>query len=127
MRGQFFAYLGLGLLALILIYCVWLVLRACWSVIADALENREMDQLANEYLARREVRRREEEQRLNNGCEHEYGHFLGALPDDVCGKCGLARERPLGPCDHVWRIVPGVIPESECELCHKKYGSMIED
>ncbi len=126
MRGQFFAYLGMGLLCLIFFYCVWLVLRALWSVIADTLENREMDQLANEYIERRESRRIEEADRLDNGCEHEYGHILHALPDEVCNRCGLARERPLGACDHVWRVLPGVIPESECELCGKKYGTLVE-
>ncbi len=127
MRGTFFAYLGAALLALILLYCVFLVLKSFWTVFSDARSNHELDQLAKEYTERRKRRKQEEGERLNNGCQHEYGHPLSALPDDVCLHCGLARVRPPGDCDHVWRVVQDVIPSSQCELCGKRYSTVEKD
>lgn len=123
MRGTFFLYLAVMLLALLLLYGIWVVLAAFWTMWREARSNRELDQLAVAYAERRARRREEDASRLNNGCQHEYGHVLGALPEDVCCKCGLARQRPEGGCDHVWRICPGAVPESQCELCGKRYST----
>ena len=127
MRGQFFAYLGLGLVLLALTYCVYAVLRSLYMVFADAWQNRDLDRLAVEYAKKRDERRAYERTRLDNGCDHAYGDPLSALPDGVCNRCGLAKERPTGGCDHVWRILPGPIPESKCEKCGKKYSTVSEE
>ena len=127
MRGQFFAYLGLGLVALIIFYFIFAVCRAIYTVIADAWQNRELDKLAAEYAKKRDERKAYESTRLNNGCEHDYGDSLGALPDGVCRHCGLAKKRPIGSCDHVWKILPGPIPESHCVQCGKKYSTVEEE
>lgn len=121
MRGQFFGYLAIGLVLLFSIYLVWLVLAAFWSVFSDMLNNRELDQLADEYAGRRKERMAENSVRLENGCSHVFNDPLGALPNDVCMRCGLAKERPLTKCDHVWRILPDPIPSSECEKCGERF------
>ena len=127
MRGQFFAYLGMGLVGLIILYCVFAVLKAVYSVIADMMQNRELDKLAAEYSRKRDERKAYESTRLENGCDHKYGDPLGALPAGVCNQCGLAKDRPTGACDHVWRILPGPVPESQCEKCQKKYSTVEEE
>ena len=127
MRGEFFAYLGMGLVCLAILYCVYAVLRSLYSVFADMWQNRELDKLAVEYARKRDERKEYESTRLKNGCEHQYGDPLGALPEGVCNRCGLAKDRPMGACDHVWRILPGPIPESQCEKCEKKYSTVEEE
>ena len=122
MRGTFFAYLGFALVGLIIAYFVFLVVKSFWTLFSDARTNRELDQLAQEYTERRKARRASESERLNNGCEHVYGHPLSALPDDACCKCGLMKDRPLGNCDHVWRVTSDVVPSSRCERCGETYA-----
>jgi hypothetical protein len=121
MRGQFFGYLAIGLVALLVLYLCWLVLAAIWSVIADMMTNRELNELADEYAMRRKERSQEDATRLENGCDHSFGDALGALPDNVCVNCGLEEKRPLTKCDHVWRILPDAIPSSECEKCGERF------
>ncbi len=126
MRGTFFAYLGLSLLSLLALYGAWLVLHAFWTVLSDLWQQRELDALAAEYMRKRDDRKHELATRLDNGCQHVFNDPLGALPVDVCVHCGLATERPLGSCDHVWRILEGPIPRSECEKCGDLYCSVQE-
>jgi hypothetical protein len=56
---------------------------------------------------RREKKRLERQKRLDNGCEHSFDSGLGGFPPGVCPKCGIAREKPVGRCDHVWRRKEG--------------------
>ena len=121
MRGTFFGYLGMLLVGMLVLYCLWLVLYAFWSVFAEWRTNRELDGLAKEYSEKRAERRVEEAGRLSNGCEHDFSHPLGALPLNVCQHCGLAKERPLGGCDHIWRVRPDPIPSSACEKCGVRF------
>ncbi len=121
MRSKFFLYLALFLIALIVLYFLWLVAKAIYTILFDIWNDRELARLADQLAARRQERRLASERRLKNGCDHEFDDVLGALPPDVCRKCGLARELPAGPCDHVWRIQPGIIPESRCERCGERY------
>ena len=121
MRGQFFGYLGIALLLIFLLYLVWLVIAALWSIVSDILTQRELDELAEEYAERRKLRKAEEAVRLKNDCEHVFSDPLGALPDNVCMHCGLAKVRPMSKCDHVWRILPDPVPASECEKCGERF------
>lgn len=81
---------------------------------------RELDTIQAESESRREKRKQEAAARLENGCEHAFDSAFG-FPDGVCPKCGLAKTRPTGPCDHVWRRVPGPSPAAQCENCGKQY------
>jgi len=121
MRGTFFAYLGLALVGLLLIYLAWLVLAAIWSVFDEWMTSRELDSFAREYAEKRAERREADFGRLENGCDHDFSHPLGALPLNVCRHCGLGKDRPVGGCDHVWRVRADPIPSSACEKCSKPY------
>lgn len=124
MRGKFFLWLLMGLVALALLYFVWLVLHAIYLTIEDLWRNRELGKLAVEYKERRQRNVLEAERRLDNGCEHDFDDQAGALPPDVCCRCGLARQKPPGACDHAWRVMPGIVPRSQCEKCHEEFTSV---
>lgn len=121
MRGQFFLWLFMGLIALALLYFVLMVFKAFYVTFEEIWTNRELTKLASEYSDRRQRMSEEAQQRLNNGCDHAYDDQAGALPPQVCSRCGLAKEKPEGPCDHVWRVVPGIIPRSKCEKCDAEF------
>ena len=121
MRGQFFLWLFIGLIALAILYFLFLVLKAFYVTLEEMWTNRELTKLADEYSERRRNREEEARQRLNNGCQHLFDDQAGALPPDVCCHCGLAKTKPDGDCDHVWRIVPGIIPRSKCEICEQEF------
>ncbi len=121
MRGTFFAYLGILLVGLLLVYCVWAVFHALYSVVAEWRSNRELDGLAAEYSEKRRERLASEANRLENGCDHDFSHPLGALPPGACQHCGLEKEPPIGGCDHVWRVLPDPIPSSACEKCSRRF------
>ena len=122
--AKFFFYLALGLLGLLALYFLWLVLKAFYSIIVDFQVNRDLDQLADELAAKRRERRERERQRLNNGCDHQFDDALGALPPNVCRKCGIERDPPSGDCDHRWKVQPGIVPESVCAKCGKVYSKI---
>jgi hypothetical protein len=124
MRTQFFLYLGLGLSAILLGWFVWLVLKAFYSIFADLRTDRELSQLAMELAEKRRQGRLAAQARLNNGCQHEFDDALGALPPDVCRKCGIGRDPPEGDCDHSWQLLPGIIPESRCTKCGARFSSI---
>lgn len=92
------------------------------TLVSDWRTNRELDELEKEGEARREQRRQETLKRLDNGCDHSFGGAIG-FPPDVCSKCGLSKEKPIGACDHVWRRGDGPIPHSVCEKCRKEHRS----
>ncbi|HEY6564874.1 MAG TPA: hypothetical protein VIY86_10290 [Pirellulaceae bacterium] len=122
MRAKFYLYLLLALIALGALYFLWLVLRALYTIFADVRQSRELDELAEALARKRADFRHQAEVRLKNGCEHDFDDACGALPHDVCGKCGIARERPEGPCDHHWQVEPGIIPRSTCKLCGEHFS-----
>lgn len=124
MRSKFFLYLGLTLIALIVGYFVWMVVKAFYTIFSDYRSGVELDRLGQQLADKRQERRRMEERRLANGCDHEFDDLGGALPPDVCCKCGIAKVAPEGNCDHVWRFVKGIIPESTCEKCGKRYSGV---
>ena len=124
MRQKFFFILLLVLIAFALLYCVWLVLRSIYQLFADAHANRELDALAEELAKIREIERLANQKRLSNGCQHDFNNEIGAVPLGVCRLCGIAREKPAGDCDHRWRALGGIIPESRCEVCGEKYSGV---
>ena len=124
MRGTFFMWLGVGLVVLALAYFVIIVIRALYQTIVDMVRQRELDRLADEYSEKRDQRQREQQQRLDSGCQHEFDDLGGALPPGVCKHCGLAREKPRGDCDHRWKKLPGIIPQSHCTLCGETFSTV---
>jgi hypothetical protein len=124
MRAQFFLYLLLFLVGLVVAYFLFMVLRAVYVTIMEVKTGRELDRLADEFSERREEQLRESQQRLDNGCDHDFGDDGGALPPNVCRKCGLARQRPPGDCDHHWNRVAGIIPQSACSKCGERFSGV---
>jgi hypothetical protein len=126
MREKFLFILLLVLVAVVLLYGVWLVLKSIYQLIVDAQSNRELDALARELAQNREIEREAARKRLANGCQHEFTTEPGTLPMGVCRLCGIAREKPLGDCDHCWRILEGIVPESACERCGERFCVAVE-
>lgn len=104
------------------IWFVWLLGKSLLQMYDDWQLEKELVQLAAESEAHREQRRKQNAQRLDNGCEHEFDTVGYGLPAEACCKCGLEREKPQGPCDHIWRTVPGGAPSSRCERCGKRHS-----
>lgn len=127
MRRQVFIFILIALVVAIVLYFLWMVLRALYTVFDDVRTEKQLNQLATEYKDRRQERRDAAASRLENGCEHDYEDLLGAFPHDVCVKCGLAKEPPPGDCDHVWRRLSGAIPGSRCEKCGVEYGAAAQE
>ena len=125
-RGTFFGLLVAGLVGLVVTYFLVMVVRAFVIVIMDIRTGRELDRLAAEFAEKRRQTAAEAEERLNNGCAHTFDDRGGALPPDVCCKCGLSRQLPSGNCDHVWRVLPGIVPQSQCEKCGATYCDVHE-
>jgi hypothetical protein len=124
MRGMFFLWLLFGLIALAVLYFLFLVAKSFVVIAQDIWTNRELTKLADEYSDRRKRLKTEAVARLQNGCEHQYDDQAGALPGNVCCRCGLSKEKPPGDCDHVWRVLPGIIPRSQCEKCNQEFSSV---
>jgi hypothetical protein len=91
-----------------------------YSAFDDWRELRQLDEIRTDQKAIREQRDRENLARLDNGCDHAFDEGTG-FPSGVCPKCGLAREKPPGECDHVWRRVDGPVPASSCEKCGRPH------
>lgn len=92
-----------------------------YSLLSDWQTAREVDEIQSQSEARREKREQANAERLNNDCEHQEDTVFGVFPPGVCCKCGLALEKPGGPCDHVWRQIRGPVPYTQCEKCGRKY------
>lgn len=106
------------------IYFVWLCLRDGYHFISDWRQGRKIGDVRMQREARQAALREANARRLDNGCEHQFDTLFGAFPPGVCCKCGLAKEKPAGDCDHVWRREKGLIPASRCEKCGKQYGGI---
>jgi hypothetical protein len=97
------------------------------TILDDWLHGRELDELRAESKARRKQRQAEEKARLDNGCEHDFDTPAFGLPPGVCVKCGLAKQRPAGDCDHIWKLAEkGAAADSYCEKCGKTYSVLCE-
>ena len=91
-----------------------------YSAFDDWRELRQLDEIAADQKAIREQRSKDNQIRLDNGCNHVFDEGAG-FPPGVCPKCGLAKEKPPGECDHLWRRVDGPVPASRCEKCGKQH------
>ena len=106
------------------LYFVWLCLRDGFHFLVDWRQSRQIGDVRAQRQLRQAAVREENVRRLDNGCDHQFDTQFGALPPDVCCKCGLTREKPPGDCDHVWRREKGLIPASRCEKCGKSHGGV---
>lgn len=120
MRSMFF--IGILLLAVVsgIAYFIWKIVSALYE---DWSLGKDVNQIKAESSERRRQRQQEQVKRLDNGCDHNFGHAVGGFPANACRKCGLEREPPAGPCDHIWRLANEAVPCSYCEKCRKKYVS----
>jgi hypothetical protein len=122
MKSWFFAAVFLALPLAILSALLYSFGRYLWTVLTDRRLYRELDAIEATSQSRRAERRRLSAERLNNGCEHVFDSGLSlGFPPDVCPKCGLERELPRGPCDHVWQRAEDPVPSSFCAKCGKRY------
>jgi hypothetical protein len=121
MRELFFYVLGGVLVIAAAGWGLYMIGRAVMQVIGDWKLGRELDELESEGESRREKRKLAQIERLANGCDHDFSSGAIGLPPNVCHKCGVEKEKPSGLCDHVWRVVPGAVPYSQCERCDKIY------
>ncbi|MGE0756546.1 MAG: hypothetical protein AB7F89_04710 [Pirellulaceae bacterium] len=119
---EFFFYALAGTLTVVLAgWALYMLGRALAQLLSDWRLGRELDELEADGAARREKRQQQLEQRLANGCEHDFASGAIGLPPEVCIKCGLEKNKPSGPCDHIWRVKSGAVPTSSCEICGKIY------
>jgi hypothetical protein len=126
MRQYFFIGVAVMIPLAILGWFIYALGRGFLSMYEDWKLGKDLDQLQAEAEGRREQKRLENEQRLANGCEHDFDSHIYGLPSGVCGKCGLEREKPTGACDHVWRLQQGAVPSSECEKCGRTYNTNLD-
>jgi hypothetical protein len=127
MRNAFFLGVILVIPLAVLIALLYSLGRFVWSVYCDMRLYRELDQIQAQSGARRQQKLLDEAKRLDNGCDHSFDSALGGFPPDVCPKCGLARHKPPGRCDHVWRRKEGAALGSYCEKCGKRYRPETEN
>jgi hypothetical protein len=121
MRNAFFLGVVLVIPAALIIALLYSLARFLWSLFQDVRLYRELNEIQAQSEQRREKKRLEHQKRLDNGCEHSFDSGLGGFPPGVCPKCGIAREKPGGRCDHVWRRKEGTAMGSYCEKCGKQY------
>jgi hypothetical protein len=126
---QYFYYAALFLIPLALVgWMLYAFGRNMIGILDDWLHGRELHQLRAESEARRKQRQAEDKARLNNGCEHDFDNPVFGLPPGVCGKCGLAKQRPQGECDHIWKLAEkGAAADSRCEKCGETYSILCEE
>jgi hypothetical protein len=120
MKQLFFFTMLLVLPATILVALLYSFGKYLFTLYEDRRELKELDAIQAETAARRERNREDSTQRLNNGCQHAFDTGLG-FPPGVCPKCGIANQKPLGECDHVWRRVESSAAASACVKCGKAY------
>jgi hypothetical protein len=121
MRNAFFLGVILVIPAALIVALLYSLVRFLWSLYQDIRLYRELNEIQAQSEQRREERGLAHQKRLDNGCEHSFDSGLGGFPPGVCPKCGIAREKPSGRCDHVWRRKEGTAMSSYCEKCGKQY------
>ena len=121
---QYFLYaIALLIPVAILGWFLFALGKAFASLYDDWKLGKELDELQNQSPAQSRQLELGREQRLATGCAHEFDLAVFGMPANVCGKCGMEREKPAGSCDHVWRLGKGAIPNSYCERCGKVYSA----
>lgn len=118
MKALFFFAMLLILPATILIALLYSFFKYLYTLYEERRELKELDAIQAESAARRERNLERNVQRLNNGCQHAFDAGIG-FPPGVCPKCGLAKEKPTGECDHVWQRVEAAA--SACARCGKQH------
>ena len=98
-------------------YFVWLVIRALYEVYGSWRLGLEIHALESEVADWKTRRAEANQERLDNGCDHQFQRGPGALSRRVCRLCGLEAERTSEVCDHLWRHIIGPIPRSACDIC----------
>ncbi len=120
MRQWFFFLMFASVPATILAWLLYSFGKYVYTLFDERRELTNLDAIQADAAARREQKRAQNAQRLNNGCQHVFGSGIG-FPPDTCAKCGLEAEKPAGACDHVWRRVDSPTPASACEKCGKTH------
>ncbi|MDP6448210.1 MAG: hypothetical protein QGG36_08750 [Pirellulaceae bacterium] len=115
---------GVGIFVILSVggYIATRFMVALYSVFEDWQSRRDDEQLRAESESRREMLRKQNEERLDTGCDHFFDDAYGAFPPDVCCRCGLEQQKPLGGCDHQWQKIDGPLPGSHCVKCGKLHG-----
>jgi hypothetical protein len=122
---QYFLYALALIVPLVLAgWILFVVGRALLSMLQDHQLGKELDQLKAGAEMRRQQRREENARRLANGCEHDFASPAFGLPPQACRKCGIEKERPVGQCDHAWKMRKGAVPGSDCEKCGRTYSDV---
>jgi len=122
---QWFLLLLIGMIPVVILAALFYsVGKYLLSVFDDWRELRQLDAIKAEQDAIVQRKREENQKRLDNGCQHAFGQGTG-FPPDVCPKCGLAKEKPPGDCDHLWRRTNDPVPSSACEKCGKQYRAVV--
>ncbi len=104
------------------LWFLWLLGKSIVQLVGDWRFEKELIELEAQSEAHRQERARINAERLDNGCEHDFDNPGHGLPLNACARCGLEREKPKGPCDHVWKVIPGSLPKGVCEKCGKPYS-----
>jgi len=125
MREYFFLGAAVAIPLVILGAFLWAFGKAIFSLFTDWRLGKELDELTQQSEARRDEKRRANEQRLDTGCDHDFESGAFGLPPNACRNCGLEKEKSTGPCDHVWRVEQGPVPRSTCEKCGRKYSEIV--
>ena len=123
MRDKLFQWIAIVVVIGAVLYALFVFIKSMYHWWQDARTTRSLNEMATSFDDKRRADRKAAADRLNNGCEHDYEDLLNAFLPDVCVKCGIAKKRPTGDCDHVWRRISGPIPGSQCEACGEKYGA----
>jgi len=119
MKAIFFFAILLVLPATILTVLLYSFFKYLYTLYQERRELNQLDIIQAESAARRERNRERNEVRLNNGCQHAFDSGIG-FPPGVCPKCGIAKDKPPGECDHVWRRAEATAA-SNCVKCGKTY------
>jgi hypothetical protein len=122
MKNYFF--IGMAVLAIVagIGYFLW---KLSVTLYYEWRLRRDVSAIKATNAQRRAKRAEANAKRLDNGCQHEFGSYLGGFPPNACTHCGLEREKPAGSCDHVWKMSNEPIPTSYCQTCGKKFGGKI--
>lgn len=121
MRENVFLIMGGALVILVTGLGIRTVIQAIATYLEDRATRKDCKELARLSDDRREKKRHQDMERLNNGCEHVWGAMISAFPVHACRLCGLEKKRSPGDCDHVWRIEMAAVPFGYCEKCNHRY------
>ena len=121
MRQTFLLVIVGIILVSLVVGALYMVLRSILDVFDNWQTNRELKELQEETVERQQTEQREHAERLENGCDHQWGGSLVGFPPQACARCGLEKTRPRGACDHVWRVEMSEVPMAVCEICGAEF------